>query len=54
MLLIPYSEALSQIKEADVLLFRGKGFISWLIKRYGSEFIVMQQWHIGMMILSNV
>jgi hypothetical protein len=36
MLLIPYSEALSQIKEADVLLFRGKGFISWLIKRYGS------------------
>ena len=36
MILVPYSEAKSYIKEADVLLFRGKGLISWLIKRYGS------------------
>ena len=34
--LVPYHEALDQIKEADVLLFRGEGLISWLIKRYGS------------------
>jgi hypothetical protein len=27
---------MSQIQEADVLLFRGEGLISWLIKRYGS------------------
>ena len=33
---IPYSEAKKLIKEGDVLLFRGKGIISWLIKRYGS------------------
>ena len=36
MLLVPYREAMSQIQEADVLLFRGEGLISWLIKRYGS------------------
>ena len=34
--IIPYSEALPLIQEADILLFRGKGIISWLIKRYGS------------------
>ena len=34
--LVPYHEAMSQIQEADVLLFRGEGLISWLIKRYGS------------------
>ena len=36
MILGPYQEAKSHIKEADVLLFRGEGLISWLIKRYGS------------------
>ena len=36
MTLLPYSQALEQIEEADVLLFRGEGLISWLIKRYGS------------------
>jgi len=35
MVLIPYHEAKNSIQEADVLLFRGKGLISWLIKRYG-------------------
>ena len=34
--IIPYSEALPLIQEADILLFRGNGIISWLIKRYGS------------------
>ena len=34
--LIPYSQAKLLIQEADVLLFRGSGIISWLIKRYGS------------------
>ena len=34
--IIPYSEALPLIQEADILLFRGTGIISWLIKRYGS------------------
>ena len=34
--IIPYSEAMPQIQEADILLFRGKGVMSWLIKRYGS------------------
>ena len=34
--IIPYSETLSLIQEADILLFRGNGIISWLIKRYGS------------------
>ena len=34
--IIPYSEALPLIQEADILLFRGKGIISWLIQRYGS------------------
>ena len=34
--MISYSEALPLIQEADVLLFRGQGIISWLIKRYGS------------------
>ena len=34
--IIPYSEALPLVQEADILLFRGKGIISWLIKRYGS------------------
>lgn len=36
MTLMPFSEAVSHIQEADVLLFRGEGLISWLIKRYGS------------------
>jgi hypothetical protein len=36
MLLVPYREATLQIEEADVLLFRSEGPISWLIKRYGS------------------
>ena len=36
MILIPYHEAKTYIKEADVLLFRGRGLSSWLIKRYGS------------------
>ena len=36
MKIVPYSEALPLIQEGDVLLFRGKGMISWLIKRYGS------------------
>ena len=35
MILVPYHEAKQSIKEADVLLFRGKGLVSWLIKRYG-------------------
>ena len=35
MILIPYNDAIQQIKEADILLFRGRGIISWLIKRYG-------------------
>ena len=35
MILVPYHEAMNHIKEADVLLFRGEGLISWLIKRYG-------------------
>ena len=34
--IIPYSEAMPLIQEADILLFRGNGIISWLIKRYGS------------------
>ncbi len=34
--IIPYSEAMPLIQEADILLFRGKGIISWLIQRYGS------------------
>tara|TARA_R100000808_G_scaffold24059_1_gene54468 strand:+ start:7372 stop:7962 length:591 start_codon:yes stop_codon:yes gene_type:complete len=34
--ILPYSEAVPLIQEADILLFRGKGIISWLIKRYGS------------------
>ena len=34
--IIPYSEATPLIQEADILLFRGKGFISWLIQRYGT------------------
>ena len=34
--IIPYSEAMPLIQEADILLFRGKGVMSWLIKRYGS------------------
>ena len=34
--IIPYSEALPLIQEADILLFRGNGILSWLIKRYGS------------------
>jgi len=36
MILVPYHEAKPYIEEADVLLFRGKGLSSWLIKRYGS------------------
>ena len=35
MILVPYHEAKQSIKEADVLLYRGKGLVSWLIKRYG-------------------
>ena len=34
--IIPYSEAMPLTQEADILLFRGKGVMSWLIKRYGS------------------
>ena len=34
--IIPYSEAAPLIQEADMLLFRGKGIMSWLIQRYGS------------------
>ena len=33
---IPYTEAKKLIQEGDVLLFRGCGVLSWLIKRYGS------------------
>ena len=33
---IPYTEAKKLIQEGDVLLFRGRGILSWLIKRYGS------------------
>ena len=33
---VPYHEAEGQIKESDVLLFRGEGLVSWLIKRYSS------------------
>ena len=36
MILVPYHEAEQYIKEGDVLLFRGRGLSSWLIKRYGS------------------
>ena len=36
MTILPYSEAMSRIQEADVLLFRTDGLISWLIQRYGS------------------
>ena len=37
MIYVPYSDAVEQhlIHEADVLLFRGAGVSSWLIKRYG-------------------
>jgi len=35
MILVPYEQARPQIKEADVLLFRGEGLMSWMIKRYG-------------------
>ena len=35
MILIPYHEAKTYIKEADVLLFRGRGLSSWMIQRYG-------------------
>ena len=34
--LVPYHEAINYVQEADVLMFRGWGLISWLIKRYGS------------------
>ena len=34
--LVPYSEAKPLIEEGDILMFRGKGIISWLITRYGS------------------
>jgi hypothetical protein len=34
--LVPFSKALPHLKEADVLLFRGAGPISWAIKRYSS------------------
>jgi len=36
MRLMPFGEASAHLQEADVLLFRGTGLISWLIKRYGS------------------
>ena len=36
MILVPYHEAKAYIKEADVLLFRGRGLSSWMIQRYGS------------------
>ena len=32
--LVPFSKAISHLKEADILLFRGTGAISWAIKRY--------------------
>lgn len=37
MIYVPYSDAVDKhlIHEADVLLFRGAGVSSWLIKRYG-------------------
>ena len=37
MIYVPYTDAVEQklIQEADVLLFRGDGLSSWLIKRYG-------------------
>jgi hypothetical protein len=35
-ILVPFSKALTHLKEADVLLFRGTGAISWAIKRYSS------------------
>jgi hypothetical protein len=34
--LVPFSKAMPHLKEADVLLFRGEGLISWAIKRYSS------------------
>ena len=33
-ILVPFSKALPHLKEADVLLFRGVGAVSWAIKRY--------------------
>ena len=35
-ILVPFSKAIPHLKEADVLLFRGVGAISWAIKRYSS------------------
>ena len=35
-ILVPFSKAMTHLKEADVLLFRGVGAISWAIKRYSS------------------
>lgn len=31
----PYSQARSTIQDGDVLLFRGRGLVSWLIRSYG-------------------
>ena len=33
-ILVPFSKALPHLKEADVLLFRGVGAVSWAIKSY--------------------
>ena len=32
--LVPFSKAIPHLKEADILLFRGTGAVSWAIKRY--------------------
>ena len=34
MLLVPYEESKNLIKEGDILLFRGTGFIGFFIARY--------------------
>lgn len=35
LILVPYAQAESLIEEGDVLLFRGFGFISWMIRKAG-------------------
>lgn len=47
MIYVKYSDALPLIEEGDVLLFRGKGFISWLIKWAGKgkySHVAMASW----------
>ena len=46
---IPYSQALNFLKDGDILLFKGKGFISWMIKTYSYG----EYSHVGLLDMSN-